>query len=252
MIRRASPSRQPSSALRARAAIACVAALAGIGTVDGASREPVRARQGMVASADAHASRVGVDVLRAGGNAVDAAVAVGFALAVTYPSAGNIGGGGFMVIRLADGRETTIDYRETAPAAAHRDMFLDEAGSPVSERSIVGPLAAGVPGSVAGLALAHRKYGRLPLATVVAPAIRLARDGFEISWHMAALLASGQSLLARFPSTARTFLRPDGTPLTAGERLVQPDLAATLQDIAEHGPDAFYRGRIAGLIAAEM
>jgi gamma-glutamyltranspeptidase / glutathione hydrolase len=229
-----------------------VAALAGLGTADGASREPVRARQGMVASADAHASRVGVDVLRAGGNAVDAAVAVGFALAVTYPSAGNIGGGGFMVIRLADGRETTIDYRETAPAAAHRDMFLDEAGSPVSERSIVGPLAAGVPGSVAGLALAQRKYGRLPLATVVAPAIRLARDGFEISWHMAALLASGQSLLSRFPSTARTFLRPDGTPLAAGERLVQPDLAATLQDIAEHGPDAFYRGRIAGLIAAEM
>ena len=206
----------------------------------------------MVASADAHASKVGVDILRAGGNAVDAAVAVGFALAVTYPSAGNIGGGGFMVIRLADGRETTIDYRETAPSAAHRDMFLDEAGSPVSERSIVGPLAAGVPGSVAGLTLAQRKYGRLPLATVVAPAIRLARDGFEISWHMAAMLASGQPLLSRFPSTARAFLRPDGTPPAAGERLVQPDLAATLQDIAEHGPDAFYRGRIAGLIAAEM
>jgi gamma-glutamyltranspeptidase / glutathione hydrolase len=206
----------------------------------------------MVASADAHASKVGVDILRAGGNAVDAAVAVGFALAVTYPSAGNIGGGGFMVIRLADGRETTIDYRETAPSAAHRDMFLDEAGSPVSERSIVGPLAAGVPGSVAGLALAQRTYGRLPLATLVAPAIRLARDGFEISWHMAAMLASGQTLLSRFPSTARAFLRPDGTPPAAGERLVQPDLAATLQDIAEHGPDAFYRGRIAGLIAAEM
>src|SRR5919112_4667496 len=218
----------------------------------GASREPVRARHGMVASAETHASGAGLDILRGGGNAVDAAVAVGFALAVTYPSAGNMGGGGFMVIRLADGRETTIDYRETAPSAAHRDMFLDEAGSPVSERSIVGPLAAGVPGSVAGLALAQRKYGRLPLAAVMAPAIRLARDGFEITWHMAELLASAQSLLARFPSTARTFLRPDGTAPAAGERLVQRDLAATLLDIAGHGPDAFYRGRIAGLIAAEM
>ena len=170
----------------------------------------------MVASADAYASTAGVDILRAGGNAVDAAVAVGFALAVTYPSAGNIGGGGFMVIRLADGRETTIDYRETAPAAAHRDMFLDAAGNPVSERSLVGPLAAGVPGSVAGLALAQRKYGRLPLATVMAPAVRLARDGFEVTWHLAASLASAQALFARFPSTARAFLRRDGTRSRGG------------------------------------
>jgi gamma-glutamyltranspeptidase/glutathione hydrolase len=206
----------------------------------------------MVASADAYASRAGLDILKRGGNAVDAAVAVGFALAVTYPSAGNIGGGGFMVIRLADGRETTIDYRETAPAAAHRDMFLDAAGNPVTERSLVGPLAAGVPGSVAGLVLAQRKYGRLPLATVMTPAVRLARDGFEITWHVAATLSDGQTLFSRFPSTARVFLRPDGTPPVAGERLVQPDLAATLQEIADHGPDAFYRGRIAGLIAAEM
>jgi gamma-glutamyltranspeptidase / glutathione hydrolase len=189
-----------------------VAILAGLATVHGASREPVRARQGMVASADAHASRVGVDILRAGGNAVDAAVAVGFALAVTYPSAGNIGGGGFMVIRLADGRETTIDYRETAPSAAHRDMFLDVAGSPVSERSIVGPLAAGVPGSVAGLALAQRTYGRLPLATVVAPAIRLARDGFEISWHMAAMLASGQPRMAPLRRRASVSCSPISRP----------------------------------------
>jgi gamma-glutamyltranspeptidase/glutathione hydrolase len=226
--------------------------LAALATLHGASREPVRARRGMVASADGNASRAGVDILKAGGNAVDAAVAVGFALAVTYPSAGNIGGGGFMVIRLADGRETTIDYRETAPAAAHRDMFLDEAGNAVAERSLVGPLAAGVPGSVAGLALAHRKYGRLPLATVIAPAVRLAVDGFEISWHLAAMLADRQSMFARFPSTARAFLRPDGTAWSAGDRLVQPDLAATLRDIADHGPAAFYVGRIAGLIAAEM
>jgi gamma-glutamyltranspeptidase/glutathione hydrolase len=206
----------------------------------------------MVASADAHASRAGIDILREGGNAVDAAVAVGFALAVTHPSAGNIGGGGFMVIRLADGRETTIDYRETAPAAAHRDMFLDAAGNPATERSLVGPLAAGVPGSVAGLALAHRRYGRLPLARVMGPAVRLARDGFEVTWHLAAALAGRQALFARFPSTARAFLRPDGTAPVAGERLVQPDLAATLQEVADRGPDAFYRGRIAGLIAAEM
>ncbi len=231
----------------------CVAVvLAGLATIQGASREPVRARQGMVASADAYASTAGLDILRTGGNAVDAAVAVGFALAVTYPPAGNIGGGGFMVIRLADGRETTIDYREAAPSGAHRDMFLDAAGNPVSERSLVGPLAAGVPGSVAGLALAQRRYGRLPLATVMAPAVRLARDGFDISWHLAASLASAQALFSRFPSTARTFLRPDGTPPAAGERLVQPDLAATLQEIAQDGPDAFYRERIAGLIAAEM
>ena len=124
--------------------------LAALATIQGASREPARARQGMVASADAYASTAGVDILRTGGNAVDAALGVGFALAVTYPSAGNIGGGGFMVIRLTDGRETTIDYRETAPAGARRDMFLDAAGNPVGERSLVGPLAAGEPGSVAG------------------------------------------------------------------------------------------------------
>ena len=153
-----------SHAPRVGAGVVCVSVvLAAFATLQSASREPVRARQGMVASADTHASRAGVDILRAGGNAVDAAVAVGFALAVTYPSAGNIGGRGFMVIRLADDRETTIDFRETAPAAAHRDMFLDGAGNPVGERGLVGPLAAGLPGTVAGLALANRKHGRLPV-----------------------------------------------------------------------------------------
>jgi len=206
----------------------------------------------MVVSADAYASRAGVDILKHGGNAIDAAVCVGFALAVTYPGAGNIGGGGFMVIRMADGRETTIDYRETAPAAAHRDMFLDQTGNPVTDRSLVGPLAAGVPGRAAGLALARRKYGRLPLAAVMAPAIALARDGFEISWHTAASFATHQTLFSRFPSTARVFLRADGTPPGPGERLIQSDLAVTLQEVAQHGPDAFYTGRIAGLIATEM
>jgi gamma-glutamyltranspeptidase/glutathione hydrolase len=217
-----------------------------------ASREPVRARHGMVGSTDEHASRAGIRILQQGGSAVDAAVAVGFALAVTHPAAGNLGGGGFMVIRLADGRETTIDYRETAPGRAHRDMYLDQAGQPVADRSRVGPLAAGVPGSVAGLAYAQKRYGRLPLATVMAPAIALARDGVEISWALADSLRSARPLLSRFPASARIFLRPDGTPFEAGERLVQPDLARTLSLIADEGPDAFYKGAVADRIVAEM
>ena len=220
--------------------------------LQGASREPVRARHGMVGSTDEHASRAGLEMLRKGGNAVDAAVAVGFSLAVTHPAAGNLGGGGFMVIRLADGRETTIDYREMAPAAATRDMFLDADGNPVAERSLVGPLASGVPGSVAGLAYAHRKYGKLPLATVMAPAIALARDGFDVSWALADSLAGSTDLLSRFPATARAFQRADGTWLTHGDRLVQADLARTLERIAADGPDAFYKGPIADLIVAEM
>jgi gamma-glutamyltranspeptidase / glutathione hydrolase len=253
MLRPAAVTCPPSLGRRACAGLLCVfVACSALIPARAASREPVRARQAMVVSADSYASKAGLDIMKQGGNAIDAAVAVGFALAVTYPGAGNIGGGGFMVMRLADGREKTIDFRETAPAAARRDMFLDEHGNAVPERSVVGPLASGVPGSVAGLALAQRKYGRLPLATVMAPAIGLARDGFEISWSFAESLASQQTLLSRFPSTARVFLRPDGSPPAAGERLAQPDLAATLQDIAQHGPDAFNRGRIAHLIAAEM
>ena len=206
----------------------------------------------MVGSTDENASRAGLQVLQQGGNAVDAAVAVGFALAVTHPAAGNLGGGGFMVIRMADGRETSVDYREKAPARAHRDMFLDEAGQLIPNLSIVGPLAAGVPGSVAGMAFAQRTYGRLPLADVVAPAIALARDGFEVSWALADSLKSAQALLAKFPSSARAFRRPDGTMPGPGDRLVQPELAKTLTLIAEQGPDAFYTGPIAELIAAEM
>ncbi len=231
--------------------IALVAALA-VAHLRGASHDPVRARHGMVGSTDEFASRAGLHVLQHGGNAVDAAVAVGFALAVTHPAAGNLGGGGFMVIRMADGRETTIDYREMAPAAAVRDMFLDTSGEPVPERSLVGPLASGVPGSVAGMSLAQRRYGRLPLAVVIGPAIALARDGFEVSWALADSLQNAQSLLAKSPSSARAFRRADGTLPGPGDRLVQPDLAKTLTLIAEHGPDAFYKGAIADLIAAEM
>jgi gamma-glutamyltranspeptidase / glutathione hydrolase len=216
-----------------------------------ASREPVHARHGIVGSTEAHASAAGLEVLRAGGNAIDAAVAVGFALAVTHPEAGNLGGGGFMVIRLADGRATTIDYRELAPARATRDMFLDEQGNAVAERSRMGPLAAGVPGSVAGLLHAQKKYGRLPLAKVVAPALALAH-GLEVSWAMAKSLAAASGKLSKFPSSVTAFFGSDGVPPVEGERLVQPELAATLALIARGGADAFYRGPIADLIAREM
>ena len=231
--------------------LAVLAAVA-IAHLRAASHDPVRARHGMVGSTDEYASRAGLQILQTGGNAIDASVAVGFALAVTHPAAGNLGGGGFMVIRMADGRETTIDYRESAPAAARRDMFLDQNGEPVPNRSQVGSLASGVPGSVAGLALAQRRYGRLPLAEVIAPAIALARDGFEVSWALADSLNGAQSLLANFPASARAFRRADGTMLEAGDRLVQADLAKTLTLIASQGPEAFYKGAIADLIAAEM
>jgi gamma-glutamyltranspeptidase / glutathione hydrolase len=236
----------------AAAALALVALVAAGPVLDAASRTPVRARHAMVGSTDLYASRVGLAVLRDGGNAIDAAVAMGFALAVTHPAAGNLGGGGFMVIRFADGRETTIDYRETAPGAAHRDMFLDEAGAAVAERSRIGPLAAGVPGSVAGLAFALERYGSRPLSTLLAPAIALARDGIDVSWALSDSLQGARARLSRFPASAAAYLRPDGSAPAAGDRLVQPDLARTLSLIADRGADAFYRGPIATLIADEM
>jgi gamma-glutamyltranspeptidase / glutathione hydrolase len=216
-----------------------------------ASRAPVRAAKGMMGSTEQHASMVGLEILKKGGNAVDAAVAAGFALAVTWPEAGNIGGGGLMLIRFPDGRATAIDYREMAPARAHRDMYLDEKGNPVAERSLIGPLAAGVPGSVAGLALAQKKYGRLALADTLAPAIELAEKGFVVSNALSESLGDERKLLQRFPETAKVFLK-NGEPYVPGDRLVQKDLAATLKAIAADGPDAFYRGRIADLVAAEM
>jgi gamma-glutamyltranspeptidase/glutathione hydrolase len=212
----------------------------------------VRAAHGMVGSSEVRASEVGIAILKAGGNAVDAAVATGFALAVTYPEAGNIGGGGFMVIRLASGKETTIDYREKAPARATRDMFLDEHGNAVDERSRFGSLACGVPGSVAGLALAEREYGRLTLAQVMAPAIALAHDGFVVSRSLADSFARAQPRLSKFPASLKAFYKPDGSPLREGDRLVQPDLARTLALIASDGPDVFYRGSIADLVSREM
>jgi gamma-glutamyltranspeptidase / glutathione hydrolase len=204
----------------------------------------------MVVSGHPLASAVGRDVLRAGGNAVDAAVAVGFALAVVHPEAGNIGGGGFMVIRTADGQVRTLDYRETAPGRASRDMYLDADGEP-TELSVTGHLSAGVPGSPAGLVEAHRTYGKLPFDSVIMPAIRLARDGFEIDDYRSESIRSDSARLSTFPASAATFL-PGGRPPAPGSRLLQPELAATLDAIRRHGADGFYRGLVADLIVAEM
>ncbi|OZC04775.1 gamma-glutamyltransferase [Rubricoccus marinus] len=203
----------------------------------------------MVVSAEVNASTAGVEILKAGGNAVDAAVATGFALAVTFPIAGNIGGGGFMVIRMPDGTATTIDYRETAPAASTRDMFLDSTGTYVPERSRVGTLASGVPGAVAGLLMAHERYGSLPLAQVMAPAIRLA-EGYALSREQAERFNGYRPRFETFASTAKYFAPEAG--FGAGETFRQGDLAAVLKRIAARGRDGFYRGETADLLVAEM
>jgi gamma-glutamyltranspeptidase/glutathione hydrolase len=215
------------------------------------SAQSVLAHNGMVVAQEQRAARIGVEVLDRGGNAVDAAVAVGFALAVTYPRAGNLGGGGFMVIHLAKGdRDIAIDYRETAPAAATKTMFLGAQDAPDPAKSRDSGLAVGVPGTVAGLALAEQKYGsgKFTLADLIQPAIDLARNGFPIEDDLADSLPAARERLARFPSSASIFL-DGGQPLQEGDRLIQPDLADTLQAIANGGPRAFYSGRIAKQIA---
>ena len=205
--------------------------------------------RGAVASDAPLASGAGVEILRGGGNAVDAAVATGFALAVVYPEAGNLGGGGFTIVRMADGRVAAIDYREIAPLAATRDMFLDDSGR-LSRKSVVGPLASGVPGAVAGLVATHQRFGRLPLAAVLAPAIRLAEDGFAIDSLLGQSLARHASLIGQFAGAA-VFL-PEGKPLEPGATLRQPALARTLRAIADSGADAFYRGGLAARVAADL
>ncbi len=210
----------------------------------------LEAPQAMVTSGNLIASDVGRDIMKAGGNAIDAAVAVGFALAVTHPEAGNIGGGGFMVIRLKDGTVAALDYRETAPAKATRDMYLDEQGEP-SERSIYGALAAGVPGSVAGLLEAHRRYGKLSLKRLLAPAIALARDGFVIDEHRSRSIRGHAERLAQYPGSARQFLVAGKEPMP-GTLFKQPELARTLQAISSRGRNGFYRGWVADAIVAEM
>ncbi len=214
---------------------------------------PVHGRDGMVASQEAVATRVGLDILRRGGNAVDAAVAIGFTLAVTLPWAGNLGGGGFMLVHAAElGETVAIDYRETAPAAATRDMYLDADGQVDSRRARFSYLSVGVPGTVAGMALALERYGTMALPEVMAPAVRLAEDGFTLSADLAASLESRRQRFGRWPATMGVFFKADGSAYAAGERLVQADLAWSLRQIAAHGAQAFYRGAIAERITADM
>ncbi|MER9351686.1 gamma-glutamyltransferase [Mesorhizobium sp. M0514] len=223
-------------------------ALAPSGALHSASPQPAKGEHGMVVTAQHLASEAGVEVLKKGGNAVDAAVAVGYALAVVYPNAGNIGGGGFMTIRFKDGKSTFLDFRERAPLAATKTMYLDKDGNPVKGASLDGYLAVGVPGSVAGFEMAREKYGTLPRQDLMAPAIAYAKDGFILDQGDAASFASNAARLAKDPAAAAIFLKPDGKPYGAGERLLQPDLAASLAAISEKGADAFYKGAIADTI----
>jgi gamma-glutamyltranspeptidase/glutathione hydrolase len=214
----------------------------------------VTAEHGMVVAQERLAAQVGADILKQGGNAVDAAVATGFALAVTYPRAGNIGGGGFMVIHsTARNEDVAIDYRETAPAAITQDVFLGADGKPDADKSRNSALGIGVPGTVAGLAVALEKYGsgRFTLAQILKPAIELARDGFVVTDDMADTLSDMYRRMSRWP-VSKAFFRPDGTPLQEGDRLVQADLAATLSAIAEQGPRGFYEGPVADRLAAAV
>ena len=214
--------------------------------------QPVRADKAMVVTQEAQASRIGLDVLKKGGNAVDAAVAVGFALAVTLPRAGNLGGGGFMLVHRAKDKETmAVDYRETAPASAKRDMFLDEQGNADPKKSRDSGLAVGVPGTVAGLELAYKTYGsgKVSWAELIAPAIALARGGVVVADDLADSLPQAQKRLSAYPSSAKIFLKSDLSAPRAGERLIQSDLAQTLDLIARFGSAGFYQGGVAEKIS---
>ncbi len=222
--------------------------------VAAANRQPVRAKHGIVVSTNEVASRVGVDILKRGGNAVDAGIAVAFALAVTHPQAGNLGGGGFMMIRLKDGKTTAIDYREMAPAAATRDVYLDKDGNLIKGEgsSTVGYRASGVPGTVRGMELALKRYGsgKLSWAQLVEPARKLAM-GFPLTYNLARGLRGSSNYLSRYPETRRIFLN-NGKFYTEGEIFRQPDLAATFARLQKHGPNEFYEGETARLIVADM
>jgi gamma-glutamyltranspeptidase/glutathione hydrolase len=221
--------------------------LAAAPLANAASPAPAEGENGMVVTAQHLATDVGLAVLEGGGNAVDAAVAVGYTLAVTYPTAGNLGGGGFMTIRLADGTTTFLDFRERAPLAATKNMYLDDKGEPVPGASTDTYLAIGVPGSVAGFEAARERYGTMERAALIAPALTLARDGFALEAGDVASFADGNDMLAQDPAAAKIFLN-DGGPLPLGATLVQSDLAGTLQAISEGGVDAFYKGETADLI----
>jgi gamma-glutamyltranspeptidase / glutathione hydrolase len=217
-----------------------------------AGRTAVRGKNGVVASSSAVASEIGVEALRKGGNAVDAAVATAFALAVTWPTAGNIGGGGFLLYHGADGEATTFDFREKAPLAASEDMYLDDEGYIRGNSNHEGILAVGVPGTVAGLEMAHRKYGVLKWSELVAPAVQLARNGIPISWKLHDDFKGRKERWEKYPSSARVFLKGDGSLYEPGDIWVQADLAKTLERIQRQGHDGFYRGETAALIADFM
>jgi len=232
---------------RFRIIAASVAALASSVSFS-ASVAPVAAEHGMVATAQHLATKVGVDVLKKGGNAVDAAVAVGYALAVVYPAAGNLGGGGFATIRFADGRSTFIDFRERAPRAARPDMYLDAAGNVVKGASTRGHLAVGVPGSVAGLELMREKYGTRKRGDLIAPAISFAEKGFALEQGDLDMFLTATADLRKDPASAAIFLRKN-EPYSVGDKVVQKDLAKTLRRIAQLGPAGFYKGPVAEAIA---
>jgi gamma-glutamyltranspeptidase / glutathione hydrolase len=227
--------------------VACLWSVLVVPAANAASMRPVAAEKGMVVSAQHLATQVGVDILKHGGSAIDAAVAVGYALAVVYPSAGNLGGGGFMTIWFADGRKTFLDFREKAPSEASRDMYLDKDGNVLKGLSTTGWLAVGVPGTVSGLEYARKKYGTMTRAALIGPAVELAEDGFILDQADVDMLASATEDFRKFPATAEIFLNK-GQPYVAGQRLVQRDLADTLRLIRKQGVVGFYRGRTAAAI----
>lgn len=237
-----------ASFCRLAALVLALLVVAAAPPVAAASGPPVRARNGMVVAVEENAARAGVEVLKQGGNAADAAIATALALAVTHPAAGNIGGGGFLLLRFADGQTTFIDFRERAPGRATRDMYLDASDKVVAGASTIGILAAGVPGTVAGLDYASRKYGKLAWEKLVAPAIALAEKGCTLSYEQARSLSNSARLLGRFPESRRIFLR-DGRYYQMGEVFAQPDLAQTLKRIQAGGAREFYQGGTARRIA---
>lgn len=232
-----------------RAAVAAALALSAAGASQAASQAPVAAEHGMVVSAQHLASKVGVDVLRRGGNAVDAAVAVGYALAVVYPAAGNLGGGGFMTVQLADGRKTFLDFREKAPLAATANMYLDKDGNVIKGLSTNGHLAVGVPGSVSGMEYAREKYGTMKRADLIAPSIQLADKGFALEQGDIDMLWTSTADFQKDPVSGAIFLNK-GQPFQVGQKLVQKDLAKTLKEISSKGTDGFYKGWVGKAIVA--
>jgi len=232
-----------------RAAVAAVLALAAAGAANAASVAPVASEHGMVVSAQHLASKVGVDVLKRGGNAVDAAVAVGYALAVVYPAAGNLGGGGFMTVQLADGRKTFLDFREKAPLTATANMYLDKDGNVIKGLSTNGHLAVGVPGSVSGMEYAREKYGTMKRADLIAPSIQLADKGFALEQGDIDMLLTATNDFKKDPVSGAIFLNK-GEPFAVGQKLVQKDLARTLKEISAKGTEGFYKGWVGQAIVA--